>query len=59
MAVQLRRRRFTVEEDDRMAESGILGESDRVALLDGEIVEMAAIGSPHAACVTRIEDILH
>lgn len=54
MAVQLLKRRFTVEEYHRMAEAGILTEDDRVELLDGEIVEMAPIGSKHAACVDRL-----
>lgn len=51
MDVEVARRSFTVDEYHRMAEAGILGEDDRVELLDGEIVEMAAIGSRHAACV--------
>ncbi len=54
MAVQLLRRRFTVDEYYRMADAGILHEDDRVELIDGEIVEMAPIGSRHAACVNRL-----
>lgn len=34
-----------------MADAGLFGEDDRVELLDGEVVEMAPIGSRHAACV--------
>lgn len=41
-----------------MAEAGILHEDDRVELIDGEIVEMAAIGSAHAACVDRVNALL-
>jgi len=37
-----------------MAQIGILGESDRVELLAGELVEMSPIGSRHAACVKRL-----
>lgn len=48
------RRLFTVDEFDRMAESGILTEDDRVELIAGEIVEMTPIGSRHAACVSRL-----
>jgi Uma2 family endonuclease len=54
MAVQLLKRRFTVEEYHRMAEAGILSEDDRVELLEGEIVAMSPIGSKHAACVDRL-----
>jgi Uma2 family endonuclease len=46
--------RFTVREYHRMGEVGILHEDERVELIDGEIVEMTPIGSPHAACVDRL-----
>jgi Uma2 family endonuclease len=45
------RRRFTVDDYDLMAEAGILHEDDRVELIDGEIVQMAAIGLRHMASV--------
>jgi len=54
MAIEIKRRRFTVEEYDRMAEVGILTADDRVELLDGEIVEMAPIGPPHSSVVDRL-----
>jgi Uma2 family endonuclease len=54
MAVQLLRRRFTVEEYHQMAEAGVFSEDERVELIDGEIIEMAAIGSRHASCVMRL-----
>ena len=41
-----------------MVQAGILGEDDRVELLEGEIVEMAPIGSGHAACVDRLTHLL-
>jgi Uma2 family endonuclease len=49
MAVEVHRKLFTVEEYHRMLESGILSEDDRVELVDGEIIEMAAkgYGVPH------------
>jgi len=50
----LQRRRFTVEEYHKMAEAGILGEDDRVELIDGEIIQMNPIGSRHAACVREL-----
>ncbi|MGH2769065.1 MAG: Uma2 family endonuclease [Actinomycetota bacterium] len=57
MAVQPQPYRFTVEEYYRMAEAGILGEDDRVELIEGEIIAMAPIGSPHAGCVTRLTEL--
>ncbi len=53
-----RRRRFTVEEYHKMAESGILHEDDRVELIDGEIVQMNPIGSRHAMSVIRLTQLL-
>ena len=41
-----------------MAEAGILGEDDRVELIEGEIVQMAPMGSRHAACIRRLEALL-
>lgn len=53
MAVPSERRRFTVEEYERMAAAGILGEDDRVELIEGEIVTMSPTSSRHAACIDR------
>ncbi|MGE3273136.1 MAG: Uma2 family endonuclease [Chloroflexota bacterium] len=57
MAVSVPRRLFTVDEYYRMAEAGILRPDERVELLDGEIVPMNPIGSPHAWCVRRLTSI--
>jgi Uma2 family endonuclease len=46
--------KFTVDEYYRMAEAGILTRGQRVALIEGEIVDMAPIGNRHAACVDRL-----
>ena len=37
-----------------MGRAGILSEDERVELLGGEIIVMAAIGNRHAACVLRL-----
>lgn len=58
MAFQLSRRRFTVDEYHRMGETGVLAPEERVELLDGEVVEMSPIGSPHAGCVMRLNRLL-
>jgi Uma2 family endonuclease len=54
MSVQIQRRLFTVQEYHLMGEAGILSEDDRVELIEGEIVQMAAIGTRHATCVRRL-----
>jgi len=48
------RHRITVADYYKMAEVGILGEANRVELIDGEIVDMAPIGSKHAFVVSRL-----
>ena len=57
MAVALKRRRFTVDEYHRMGEAGILPEDDRVELIEGEIIEMAPIGSHHAGTVAHADHL--
>jgi Uma2 family endonuclease len=48
--------RFTVEEYHRMIADGILDENDRVELIEGELVQMAAVGSYHAASVDALNE---
>lgn len=57
MAAQLLRRRFSVLEYHRMGQAGILSEDDRLELLEGEVVEMAPIGSRHQAVVDRLTSL--
>jgi Uma2 family endonuclease len=59
MAVEVHRKLFTIDDYHRMLESGILSEDDRVELVEGEIIEMAAKGSHHAACVTHVTDLFY
>lgn len=58
MQVERPLRRFTVDEYERMGELGILRPDDRVELIEGVIVEMAAIGSRHAGTVNRMNRLL-
>jgi Uma2 family endonuclease len=51
---EVRRYNFTVDEFAKMGEAGIFTAEDRVELIDGEIREMAPIGSHHAAIVSRL-----
>jgi Uma2 family endonuclease len=58
MAAELTRVRFSVADYHRMIEVGVLGPDDRVELIDGEIVSMAAVGSLHAGTVNRLTSFL-
>src|SRR4051794_10125790 len=58
MAVQIERHIISLEEFERMAEAGVFNEDARIELIRGEIVDMAAIGVRHAACVTRLTMLL-
>ncbi|MGL5060706.1 MAG: Uma2 family endonuclease [Microcoleus sp.] len=57
MSAKLKRRLFTVKEYHQMIEIGILSKDDRVELIEGEIIQMAAVGTRHASCVTQLIDI--
>ncbi|CAA9464865.1 MAG: COG1355, Predicted dioxygenase [uncultured Rubrobacteraceae bacterium] len=50
--------RFTVEEFRKMGQVGILGEDDRVELVEGEIVEMTPIGWRHVESVNALTGVL-
>ena len=58
MLVHATKRLFTAEEYHRMGETGILHEDDRVELIEGEIVWMAAIGNRHFHAVTSLNHVL-
>ena len=46
--------RFTVEDYGKLVEAGILESKDRVELLEGELIIMAAIGWKHVISVRRL-----
>ena len=54
MAIQLERHLFTLEEYERMVESGGFNEDSRVELIKGEIVDMSPIGFEHGSGVSRL-----
>lgn len=56
--VQVTRRLFTADEFHAMAEAGILHEDDRIELIEGELIEMAAIGTKHMTCVIELTRLL-
>lgn len=51
------RHRLTVPDFHKMGEAGILRATDRVELIEGEIVDMAPIGHPHAYVVNRLAQL--
>jgi Uma2 family endonuclease len=53
-----RRHRLTVADYYRMGEAGILAPDARVELIDGEIIDMAPIGSAHAWAVLQLDYLL-
>ena len=55
---QVTRRLFTADEFHAMAEAGILHEDDRIELIEGELIEMAAIGTRHMTCVIELTRLL-
>jgi Uma2 family endonuclease len=54
----VQRRRLSLEEFHRMGSAGVLGEDDRVELIDGDMIEMAPIGAQHLAMVNRLSRML-
>jgi Uma2 family endonuclease len=52
------RRRFTVEEYERMGETGVFHPDERLELLEGEITYMSPIGPRHAGVVNRLNRVL-
>ena len=57
MDIEVAKKLFTVDEYYRMADAGILGPEDRVELIDGEIIQMAAVGHRHMVSVNLLNDL--
>ncbi len=51
--------RITVDEYFRMAEIGRIPPEQRVELIEGEVIEMAPIGSPHDSVVSRLAEMMY
>lgn len=52
------RRLLNIAEFHRIGEAGVLREDDRIELIEGEMIEMAPIGSRHLAKVNRLARLL-
>jgi Uma2 family endonuclease len=52
------RHRLTLSEYHRLGEAGILGEDDRVELLEGQLVDMSPIAPRHALAVDALNELL-
>lgn len=59
MTTQLIKRLFTVKEYHQMIEAGILTKDDKVELIRGEIVQMAAVGRRHTSHVKRLTELFY
>ena len=57
-AVQIKRHLLTVEQYHRMGEAGVLAPDARVELIEGNVIEMAPIGTRHYAAVSRLTRLL-
>lgn len=55
MGVVAERKRFTVDEYHKLGQAGVLSESDRIELIEGELIQMPPIGSVHAGVVARLD----
>ena len=55
----VRRHRITVEQYHRMGESGVFDPDARVELIEGEVIDMAPIGTRHGSMVMRLCHLLN
>ena len=58
MTAHLLRGPFTVDAYQRLGELGVVREHDRVELIGGQVVAMTPVGDRHAACVSRLTNLL-
>ena len=47
-------RQFTLDEYHRLIEIGFFDEDERIELIRGEIIKMAAKGTPHTTCCSNL-----
>jgi Uma2 family endonuclease len=54
VAIGRERTRISVNRYQKMVAAGVLNESDRIELIDGDLIDMAPIGPKHAAITARL-----
>jgi len=47
-------KQFSLAEYHRLTEIGFISEDDRIELICGQIIQMAAKGTAHEVCITRL-----
>ena len=55
---RITRHRLDVDQYDRMAEAGIFEPDARIELIEGEVIDMATIGTRHYAAVSRLNRLI-
>jgi Uma2 family endonuclease len=55
---RITRHRLTVEQYHRMGEAGVFAPDARVELIEGEVIDMAPIGTKHWSVVNRLNRLL-
>lgn len=58
MNLAIKRFQFTVDDFNAMTEQGMFSPSDRLELIEGEIIEMSPIGRLHVRCVKFLSNFL-
>ena len=60
MAIEFRppTRPITVDDFQRMCETGIIKPDERVELIEGELIAIPPVNAPHASIVTRMQYVL-
>lgn len=50
--------RFSNDDYQRLGEIGVIGEDERVELIDGEVIQMTPVGGSHQTAVFDVDDYL-
>jgi len=58
-SAQLCRHKLTVDDYYKIGEAGVLKDQDRVELIEGELIDMAPIGSHHAYTIDKLVEIVY